>query len=561
MVKKSIVTIVIMMLALGGLAYPRAKTEAIPVLSQICSVYDAIASLINPPTPPVPSVDLPVGGITKPAVPVYDPTVERAVKTESKAQQATQRKISCESFFKDVALSTLKKRLLDSLVDEIIEWIQGGGKPKFVEDFGGFLEEVGQKAVGDLALEIDNGRICKPFKLRLQVNLITPRFSQLTSCTLDQIVGNFEDFRNDFRNGGWAAFTEINKPQNNYYGTIINTFEEKNSRVTRQQDIAKQDIDAGQGFISVEECLEWTFEGVPTIPGNRTNFTRAVETGFEYYNVQGPPPMPDGYYASYSQWTCSRKKRTTPGTLIAHGAQKALYSDLDFIINADELSDYIGAIADAAINRLIKEAGVRGVQLLKKSQTSTGQPTGAPSPVPTSSQGFIDDYSGVVSSTINDAINNLSFVLGNASSAAYLAQTDLYTALADNGGPVDSFGGPGLIYTLGSTDSPISGLIICQNFKGLIFDPNATTTLANAIDTQPILSNRLGQIQGLISEVELAGIQLRNSGVTSALIQEITNLSSEILPLKDEATAFRDSIQSLLDKARTDLAACIRYPY
>src|SRR3989338_7787910 len=60
------------------------------------------------------------------------------------------------------ALSTLKKRVLDVMVDQVVTSIQGGGKPQFVTDWKGFLQDASQAAVGDFAQEFGAGK--KPFQ-------------------------------------------------------------------------------------------------------------------------------------------------------------------------------------------------------------------------------------------------------------------------------------------------------------------------------------------------------------------------------------------------------------
>jgi len=100
----------------------------------------------------------------------------------------------------------LRKRLLDMMVDQIIQWIQGGGKPQFVTDWQGFLGDAANIAAGDFLQEIGAGFLCDPFNLQVQIALYpVPKFTDQITCTLDQVVDNIENFYDDFRNGGWIA--------------------------------------------------------------------------------------------------------------------------------------------------------------------------------------------------------------------------------------------------------------------------------------------------------------------------------------------------------------------
>jgi len=272
------------------------------------------------------------------------------------------------------ALEALKKRLLDEITNNIIEWIQGDGKPKFVEDLEGTLEDAKQAAVGDVVQEIGLGRICQPFKARLQINLSpVPRFQQNVSCTLDQIVGNFEDFYNDFEAGGWIGYSEALKPQNNYYGVLINSFEEANSRAQEAADAKSQEIQAGKGFLSVKRCDEWQLTATDKRNGEKIDEPYPVSNLFYFPSPSDPPPKNHAVVSENfvnMQWKCSRDRVTTPGTAIATGLEMSLYSDIGYLESSHELSAYVGAILDAAINRLIKE-GVEGVQNLTRPDGSS----------------------------------------------------------------------------------------------------------------------------------------------------------------------------------------------
>ncbi len=265
-------------------------------------------------------------------------------------------------------LETLKKRLLDTLTDETIKWIQGGGSPKFVTDFGGFVEDAGQAAIGEVAQEIGLGDLCTgidPVRLRFQLE--TPVFSQRVSCTLDDIVGNIDRFAESFQSGGFIGYQELLKPQNNRWGLEIMASSEAARREAGAQEALRQEVNSGRGFLSTKQCLEWEARGTDDsgksvskkFPYNSSSFIKPYPDSSE-----PPPVLVTGI--NNIEWVCSEDRVTTPGTAIAEGLERSLYSDLDYLVNAQELSAYLGAIFDAAINRLIVE-GVEGIQSLKPS--------------------------------------------------------------------------------------------------------------------------------------------------------------------------------------------------
>ncbi len=260
-------------------------------------------------------------------------------------------------------LEALKKRVLDLLVAEIIQWVQGDGTPKFITNWEQFLGDAANVAAGDFAQYLKLGDLCSPFRGQVenffggyqsrQINL-TP-----ITCTLDDIVGNIEDFYNDFSQGGWLAYQESWKPQNNLFGSYILAKSSQVANIESAQEAAKLQGLAGRGYPGEQTCFEIT------PPPGTTSKDPSL----------GPDLDGDGDFGDI-QSTCDI---TTPGATIGDLVGKAVGSDIDFIVNAPQLSTYVAAIADALFNRLIRE-GVSGLQGLTTNDAPSrgyiGEPTG-----------------------------------------------------------------------------------------------------------------------------------------------------------------------------------------
>ncbi len=219
-----------------------------------------------------------------------------------------------ESF--NAAQAIIKKRFFDMVVEQIVNWIQGGGQPLFIQNWDAFLASYGNIVTGDIVTQLGLGAVCRPFGIQLQVAVMQPpRFTNQITCTLDQIVGNMVNFYNNFRTGGFIAYREIWQPKNNFYGGIILTMNEKEVRAADQRFAAQQEAQANNGFLGTRKC--------------DTN-------GRNCYIV-------------------------TPGMQIGAAAAKLMGGDLDYIINATDLAAYTAAISDAFINRLIR-GGAEGLQ-------------------------------------------------------------------------------------------------------------------------------------------------------------------------------------------------------
>ena len=232
-----------------------------------------------------------------------------------------------------VATEALKRQLLNMIVDQIVSWIQGGGKPKFITDWNGFLTDAADQAGGQFIQELGLGQLCSAFGPQLKAAFIPiPTFSDRSSCTFSQIGANLDAFLKDFRNGGWAAWNEmVLKPQNNIYGAYLIAWDEKNGRESAAQKAAAAEAQAGKGFLSVRRCVEYNEEG----------YNECLASGLSE--------------AECKKASCIRDEVVTPGAVVGDLAAKAVGSDIDWLVNANDLKAYVSAITNAILNRMFSE--------------------------------------------------------------------------------------------------------------------------------------------------------------------------------------------------------------
>jgi hypothetical protein len=298
-----------------------------------------------------------------------------------------------------IVLERLKKRLLDTITDQIIAWIQYGTEPQFISNFGDVLTDAADAAVGDTIREVGLGEFCSPSTgplLSLALRQQRGRFSSVPSCTLSKVIANVEGFADDFSQGGWLGLQTLANPENNKYGQFIIVSERLQRLTGAKQQAAQTESQANNGFTSSKQCVEWRRL---VLKRDGTSVEEILSPGVsqvgmgyfwidEFYNLSTPPTSairladaaPLGYVPGNYLWTCERTEVTTPGTVVQEGANRAIYSDIDYLIGSTELSTYLGAIADAALNRLTTEAykGLRGMM-----QSQTTNPTGTVPPYTT----------------------------------------------------------------------------------------------------------------------------------------------------------------------------------
>ncbi|MEK7478999.1 MAG: hypothetical protein AAB634_00470, partial [Patescibacteria group bacterium] len=275
-----------------------------------------------------------------------------------------------ENFLK-IAFNNFKKRLLDSLVDDTLGWIKNGlkGEPRFYQDFGQALKDAANAAAGDVAQDIGLASFCSPFQaqfaesLNVQANSafapdLAPKFSKQVSCTLTDIVGNVEDFSNDFTKGGWKGYLELLKPQNNTYGQTILILDELNRRTAEKEREKELELLANQGFKSTTKCVAWKVV-------NRATERVVAPAIFEEEKARYNP-------AVYDTSQCAKEETTTPGSLVKKYADAAIDAEYRYVTNADDLTPYLDAIIDTSFRRLL-EAGVEGLAGMRRSRSSRGE--------------------------------------------------------------------------------------------------------------------------------------------------------------------------------------------
>ena len=449
-----------------------------------------------------------------------------------------------DALFK-AALAKFKKRLLDRITDDTIAWINGetDGSPKFVTDFGGLLEDSAQAAIGDTIREIGLGAVCQPFKARLQLVLQQPpKFSRQVSCTLDQVVDNIEGFYDNFRDGGWLAYNEITKPRNNYYGALSLALDETARKTSQRQAATEQEVISGQGFLSIKQCLEWTLYARVSEGANVEAFEmQAVSDAFDFGDPSSPPrttsngdPLLPGW-----EWKCTKNTVTTPGKTIAGTLDRAVAGDIDYIVNSDDLSPYIAAIFDAAINRLIK-SGVKGLAGIAKSESVSGR---APQTYPAGDRYL--DYGGNYGSDIGKASTD-SVKRGVDDAIKIIG--DLKILIADvlnaNGELMDSLG------EVANCEISRSGQVCSDTSSSTADAQGLDGELNSSLSSLPQIETDLRAIKTEVDIKELSDASLES------YLTIVTNTLNQLEETKNNLTITRDGILNAIETLKNKLIQC-----
>ena len=147
---------------------------------------------------------------------------------------------------KDAAFEILRQAVLDQLVNNLIRWIEGGGRGAIVDNWEAFFEDAANKAGGVFADKMSKGILCSGFNLQVQLALLpVERFENNVTCTLDRVIGNVNSFMEDFRNGNWLAYQTTWEPRNNFYGATLMALDEQDRVRMRASAAAASEAAAG----------------------------------------------------------------------------------------------------------------------------------------------------------------------------------------------------------------------------------------------------------------------------------------------------------------------------
>jgi hypothetical protein len=270
-----------------------------------------------------------ISKISGPRVPVNDPSLNKiaSLLTGKEIEDNTRNWLRrLWEFAQKVLLQELKNQLIALLQQQIVNWINGGGKPQFVTDWKGFVGDAFNNAAG-AAIEKYLPELCMPLSAQLLINITlrSPVVPVYTGCTLNQVVSNVKNFANDFRNGGWLQYSVTLQPTGNYFGSLIEVHDAALFAGLAASDAAKNKALAGGGFLGSEVCPS-----------------------------TGKPPFDEA--AGFDTNGCPGGEQPitrTPGKVLGDTLTKGLNLPSELIVNATDIAGLVAVVTDAALTRLI----------------------------------------------------------------------------------------------------------------------------------------------------------------------------------------------------------------
>ncbi|HEY4477155.1 MAG TPA: hypothetical protein VJB56_00835 [Candidatus Paceibacterota bacterium] len=224
---------------------------------------------------------------------------------------------------------------IQAVKNNALSWVSkgwSGGAPLFIEDpatfFGQFADIGAGQFLDDLKSQILNGNIfCGEFAL--DIYDIIPRigisadvditgikgFARRGQCTVNNLAASY----NDFSAGGWDNLQKARLAPNNPYGFMILALEQEEAKTQETTNNKILESLWGDGFLPVQ--------------GDANNGCVSSD---------GSSPG------------CDRYKTQTPAKTTADRTSRATNTDIDTIVQADELTEIITAIAEQFVQEAIQ---------------------------------------------------------------------------------------------------------------------------------------------------------------------------------------------------------------
>ncbi|MEK7649587.1 MAG: hypothetical protein AAB367_01295 [Patescibacteria group bacterium] len=242
-----------------------------------------------------------------------------------------------KEYFVDTALKVLANEAKQIFIEDTLSWMSNGfegGGPLFVQNPTQYFSEVGDEASGALLAQLGNkinddpDFFCRDFAPDIIFELGSyRRRDRFAGCTINDVAGNLERFTDNFESGGFENWFKIRNSSNNVIGFQLNLLDEQVARASARRADVKIETETGQGYKPVRECIEWEEVEAPISDENG-------QTTFEQ--------------------VCKKYKTRTPGQAVADTIRPSISSKMDGLIAADELSELVGEIVDAAIQGAIR---------------------------------------------------------------------------------------------------------------------------------------------------------------------------------------------------------------
>jgi hypothetical protein len=188
--------------------------------------------------------------------PVFDPATWGLISSNEWTTIQTQ----LEAILKNTLLQILKNTLIAIIQQKVLAWVQGSGAPRFITNWGTQLINVAQtNAINAINTDITSGCVYSAFAPQVLVTLkafYTPAGNNACANLFQAALGanSFQQFYNNFSNGGFIAFGASTLPSGNPYGTQFFEAQKSDIAYHNQQAATALQTQTSGGFKGDQIC-------------------------------------------------------------------------------------------------------------------------------------------------------------------------------------------------------------------------------------------------------------------------------------------------------------------
>lgn len=257
--------------------------------------------------------------------------------------------LSIKEYILDPLVTMIGRTVIQSLMRSIINWANNGfeGSPAFVTDLQRNLRNLGDRVAGAFIDELGiRGFINTPFRdvvlreLRISYRRITSEgaYFERSRFTLNQYSDDPDRFlRGDFSRGGIRAWVHSwMNSSNNPIGALNEARRELEGRIGRAISERTNELSWSNGILS------WC--------GNASSAEASHEAQHGVDLGEAPRNGCD-----------PGEQRRTPGSFIHERINRALNTDLNLLVTADEIDEMIGAVLQGLVNKMLSGSGFLGL--------------------------------------------------------------------------------------------------------------------------------------------------------------------------------------------------------
>ncbi len=230
-----------------------------------------------------------------------------------------------------------KLQAIDTMANQAAQWVTGDGEnPQFIQNWEAYLLNAYDFGYYSVPNELKVAEICPQFKNQLLQTIGGTSFPTIPvdekapfigemKCTLNKFLedqgSSYDLYQQDFRNGGWLAYTEqMYKPQNTYLGSMFTALDEGRQRAISKQNAAQKEGLASNGYLPVKRCIK-------ALPSVSNPYTATPDKCLEY-------------------------QVTSPASVFESALDASVNSRFNYVVNADQYMQVLNILLNSFTNKL-----------------------------------------------------------------------------------------------------------------------------------------------------------------------------------------------------------------